>query len=242
VARARAEERTRLQRESSELSVRVREARGELERATARLKKAEGGGSREELRALEKDVSRAAREIAVGSPLETALRPAARSAESRPLEPKVGARVYVPKLRTHAEIAELLGGGKVRIAAGSMKVVVRVDELAEPGAGGSAAAPKAKKPAPRPLPPSTDATPVRTSSNTADVRGLRVDEAREQVEALLDRLLSQGEPAGFVLHGHGTGALKAALREHLTLHRLVAKARAADEEDGGDAFTVFWLA
>jgi hypothetical protein len=29
---------------------------------------------------------------------------------------------------------------------------------------------------------------------------------------------------------------------HLTLHRLVAKARPGDEEDGGDAFTVLWLA
>jgi DNA mismatch repair protein MutS2 len=86
-----------------------------------------------------------------------------------------------------------------------------------------------------------DPTPVRTQSNTVDLRGMRVDEAEDRVEAFIDRLLSEGEPAGFVLHGHGTGALKSAIRDHLAAHRFVARARPADEEDGGDAFTVFWL-
>jgi DNA mismatch repair protein MutS2 len=81
---------------------------------------------------------------------------------------------------------------------------------------------------------------VRTDSITCDVRGLRVDETLERVDVFVDRLLSQGEPAGFVLHGHGTGALKSAIREHLGAHPLIAKARPADNDEGGDAFTVLW--
>jgi DNA mismatch repair protein MutS2 len=84
--------------------------------------------------------------------------------------------------------------------------------------------------------------PVRTRENTLDLRGLRVEEALERIDAFLDRLLSAGEPAGYVLHGHGTGALKAAVREHLTLSKLIDRARPADPDDGGDAFTVLWLA
>ena len=87
----------------------------------------------------------------------------------------------------------------------------------------------------------TDATPVRVDSNTCDVRGMRVDEAIERVEVFIDRLLSEGDPAGFILHGHGTGALKVALRAHLGAHRFVATARAADDDQGGDAFTVLWI-
>ena len=50
------------------------------------------------------------------------------------------------------------------------------------------------------------------------------------------------EPAGFVLHGHGTGVLKSAIRDHLGGHRFIARARSADDDQGGDAFTVFWIA
>ena len=63
----------------------------------------------------------------------------------------------------------------------------------------------------------------------------------ERVDAFIDRLLSLGEPAGFVLHGHGTGALKSAVREHLRKAPHVARAEPAEQADGGDAFTVLWL-
>ncbi|MEZ4407556.1 MAG: Smr/MutS family protein [Polyangiales bacterium] len=82
---------------------------------------------------------------------------------------------------------------------------------------------------------------MRTESNTADVRGLRVDDALGMVDAFLDRVASAGDDAGYVLHGHGTGALKAAVREHLRGSPFVRLARAADPEDGGDAFTMFFL-
>jgi DNA mismatch repair protein MutS2 len=61
------------------------------------------------------------------------------------------------------------------------------------------------------------------------------------VDAFLDRLYGDGNTSGFVLHGHGTGALKAAVREHLRTSAYITRSRAADPEDGGDAFTVFWL-
>jgi len=66
-------------------------------------------------------------------------------------------------------------------------------------------------------------------------------EAIERVDQFVDQMLRVGEPAGFALHGHGTGALKAAVREHLALSRWATDARPADPDDGGDAFTVFWL-
>jgi DNA mismatch repair protein MutS2 len=44
-----------------------------------------------------------------------------------------------------------------------------------------------------------------------------------------------------VLHGHGTGVLKSAIRDHLGGHRFIARVRSADEDQGGDAFTVFWI-
>ena len=92
------------------------------------------------------------------------------------------------------------------------------------------------------MPARTDATPVRVESNTCDIRGMRVEEAIDRVDTFVDRLLADGEPAGFVLHGHGTGALKVAVRAHLGAHPCVATSRTADDDQGGDAFTVLWTA
>ncbi|HVW30764.1 MAG TPA: Smr/MutS family protein [Polyangiaceae bacterium] len=228
-------ERARLQREGSELTARVREARDKLRDVTTRLKK--GEVDREELRAMEKAVNAAGREVALGGALDATLRGAS-STEAKAVENvAVGATVYVPKLRANAEVIEAPARGQVRVAAGALKLTLRLDEIAL--ARGPVAKP-AKKPKLTAPPVRRDATPVRTESITCDVRGLRVDEALERVDAFIDRLLSHGEPAGFVLHGHGTGALKAAIREHLGAHHLVSKARPADDDQGGDAFTVLW--
>jgi DNA mismatch repair protein MutS2 len=47
---------------------------------------------------------------------------------------------------------------------------------------------------------------------------------------------------GFVLHGHGTGALRTAVRQHLKSSAWVAFVEAADKDQGGDAFTMFRVA
>ncbi len=228
-------ERARLAREGSELTARVREARDKLRDATTRLKS--GDVDREALKEIEKAVNAAGREVAIGSALDATLREPSKAAVPSPERLAVGATVFVPKLRTHAEVIEAPARGQVRVAAGGMKLTLRLDELSL-----STTQPQKQKKKPRPVAPPVrrDATPVRTDSITCDVRGLRVEEALERVDVFVDRLLSQGEPAGFILHGHGTGALKAAIREHLGANPLIAKARPAEDDQGGDAFTVLW--
>jgi DNA mismatch repair protein MutS2 len=240
VRRAREQERARLAREGHDLTAAVREARARLRDATERLKK--GDGNRDSLRDIERAVNASAGEVAVGSRIETALR-GEQDEGAAPTEAQLapGDSVFVRKLRTHGIVLEPPARGQVRVSAGAMKLTVRLDELTL-GKGARPASPSVKKPTVYASRARTDATPVRVDSNTCDVRGLRVDEAVERVEAFVDRLLSEGDPAGFVLHGHGTGALKAAIREHLAAHRFVASARPADEDQGGDAFTVLWTA
>ena len=71
-----------------------------------------------------------------------------------------------------------------------------------------------------------------------DVRGMRVEELLREVDAFLDRLLAAGEADCLVLHGHGTGALKQALRDHLSTSPYVASFRGGEDQEGGDAVTV----
>ncbi len=79
---------------------------------------------------------------------------------------------------------------------------------------------------------------ARHDGNTLDLRGHRVDEALGECDAFFDRMTMRGIDIVFLLHGHGTGALKEALRSELRDNRYVKDFAPASEEQGGDAFTV----
>ena len=85
------------------------------------------------------------------------------------------------------------------------------------------------------------AAPVEVRVPLVDLRGMRVDEALRTLELEMDRLLRAGEETVHVLHGHGSGALKAAVRESLARSPYVARARAAESHEGGDGVTVIQL-
>jgi DNA mismatch repair protein MutS2 len=82
------------------------------------------------------------------------------------------------------------------------------------------------------------AAPVEIRVPRVDLRGMRVDEALRTMELELDRHLRAGEAQVQVLHGHGSGALKAAVRESLSRSPYVKRARAAESHEGGDGVTV----
>jgi DNA mismatch repair protein MutS2 len=84
-------------------------------------------------------------------------------------------------------------------------------------------------------------TPLRIEETICDLRGKRVEEGLGLVDSFLDELLRRQEVGGYVLHGHGTGAMKEAVRQHLRAHAVIETSRACERDEGGDAFTVFWL-
>ena len=83
---------------------------------------------------------------------------------------------------------------------------------------------------------------VRLPGNTLDLRGQRVDEAMASVEKFVDQAALRGFDAVFLLHGHGTGALKSALRTWLPQAPGVKQHTPATAEQGGDAYTVVEIA
>ena len=68
-----------------------------------------------------------------------------------------------------------------------------------------------------------------------------VEELIRDVDAFLDGLFTEGAADATILHGHGTGALKQALREHLARSPYVGSFRAGEMHEGGDAVTVVLL-
>jgi DNA mismatch repair protein MutS2 len=71
-----------------------------------------------------------------------------------------------------------------------------------------------------------------------DVRGQAADDALDQVVAALDRAALAGERFLRIIHGHGTGRLKASLREYLKDSPYVEEFRPGDRSEGGDGVTV----
>jgi DNA mismatch repair protein MutS2 len=71
-----------------------------------------------------------------------------------------------------------------------------------------------------------------------DVRGKAADEALDEVVAALDRATMAGVPLLRVIHGHGTGRLKSALRDYFRGSPYVEDFRPGDRSEGGDGVTV----
>jgi DNA mismatch repair protein MutS2 len=233
--------RSELARERDALLVDVRQARSEVRQLRTRMRHGpEAGGSRE----LERELDAAASLVALGSGVDQRLRgesPAA--AESPALA--VGSQVRVRGTAAVLVVLEEPRKGRVRVASGAMKLTVAVAELELVDARAARAEARPVRAAPRPAArpaAALDEPPAKTTDVCLDLRGRRVEESLDAVDAFLDDLLRRHESGGYILHGHGTGALKDALRSHLKGHPAVRAARPAEREEGGDAWTVVWLA
>lgn len=149
-----------------------------------------------------------------------------------------GMSVYVESFRRAGVVDGKPRGREVAVRLGVMRVTVDASELYYPNErarrqhrSGTASEP-GKSPAP---------AIVQTPDNTLDLRGLRVDESIERVELFLDAAYLRGDGAVYIIHGHGTGALKRAVRDWLAGSQYVLEYRRADREEGGDGVTVAYL-
>jgi len=98
--------------------------------------------------------------------------------------------------------------------------------------------------------PPVSSSPRRLSSGgglgldeqtVVDVRGKAADEALDEVVAALDRATLAAAPFLRIIHGHGTGKLKASLRDYLKDSPYVTEFRAGDRAEGGDGVTIATL-
>ncbi|MFL6291636.1 MAG: Smr/MutS family protein, partial [Thermoanaerobaculia bacterium] len=132
--------------------------------------------------------------------------------------------------KLEADRAEVLVNGK--------RVRCRPSELT--AAGPVKKGPTKLKPVPR------DAK-VRDLDEAASIApeinliGQRVEPALEELDSYIDRALVAARKEIRVVHGHGSGRLRQAVREHLRSHRGVTSIRSGAPNEGGDGATVVTL-
>lgn len=85
---------------------------------------------------------------------------------------------------------------------------------------------------------SSDLTEPEGSADRLNIIGLRVSEGLAELERFIDRALINGLSIVTIIHGLGTGALKAAVTEYMKNHPLVAAFRPGEQAEGGAGVTV----
>jgi DNA mismatch repair protein MutS2 len=148
-----------------------------------------------------------------------------------------GLTVYVRSFRRAGVIDGKPRANEVFVRMGVMRVTVNPSEIFYPNeqarrrhrSGAST--------------PSSNPVPVilKTVDNTVDLRGERVDEALERLDLFLDSAYLRGDGSVFVIHGHGTGALKRAVRDWLAGSDYVLEYRRGERDEGGDGVTVAYV-
>jgi DNA mismatch repair protein MutS2 len=130
-----------------------------------------------------------------------------------------------------------IDGDKAEVQEGAARMRLPLTRLVQdPAAGSRELAEEPDGPAFSAPPPSGPAATLEV-----DVRGRRAADAVGAVRERMDAAAMAGLPQVRVIHGHGTGALRAAVREELARHPLVERAEPAPPEAGGDGATIAYL-
>lgn len=149
---------------------------------------------------------------------------------------KVGDKVLLKGLDQKAEILALPDkNNNVHIQMGLIKTKVKISKLA---IYDSNIAKKQVKTSGWTAPSKKFSLDRHELSQTLDLRGYRVEEALDELEAYLDKASLANLTPVYVIHGHGTGALKSVLRDYISTSPYVCKFRVGEQAEGGDGVTV----
>ena len=147
---------------------------------------------------------------------------------------KVGDKLMIKDLNQEAELISLPDKNKnVTIQMGLIKTVVKQDKLAVYDK--KLAKPMMSK---NKLQKTSFKINRYDISQTLDLRGFRCEEALDEIESYLDKASLANLSPVYIVHGHGTGALKQVIRDYLSVSPYVAKFRSGEQAEGGDGVSV----
>ena len=142
---------------------------------------------------------------------------------------QVGQEVVIAELNQAAVVmARPDKDGMVEVRAGILKTKVPLSGLKAPD--------KLAKPREKPVRRSHTRVQLdhdRKASMELNLLGYTVEEAIGEVDRFLDGALMRGQHTVYIIHGMGTGALRAGIQKHLRTHRQVKSFRLGGYGEGG---------
>lgn len=243
------EKREILNRSLREITSLVSNAKGEIETILDEAKK---DRRLERLREAKRSLDRLENQVRSGiQEVVKDLLPPQVSESSAPLPCRPGEEVEVISLGQKGILLEdPTRSSRVQVQVGQVKMTVGADNLrpwhsrsVPSGSSKPMRSAKLRSTAGRNLTEAVDEVEVHLprSENTCDLRGLRVDEALDEAEKYLDRAILSHLSHVYLIHGHGTGALKASLRRYLETSPYVRRFRPGEPQEGGDGVTLVEL-
>ncbi|HVR98589.1 MAG TPA: Smr/MutS family protein [Thermoanaerobaculia bacterium] len=139
-------------------------------------------------------------------------------------------------------VLEKLETGRAEVLVRGKRVRCRPEELVP--ARGGASSPRSEEARSAPVSsrrPSRDLDEAATVPPELNLIGQRVESALEELDSYLDQALLASRKQVRVVHGHGTGRLRQAVREHLRVHPGVTELRPGAPNEGGNGATVVTL-
>ncbi len=156
------------------------------------------------------------------------------SAGSVPHTVTVGQRVHVVSLNSDASVLKAPDAkGQVQVQAGVIKLFVPLSDLRIPE----------KKSTPQKVVtrPREIMTEIKTVKYELDLRGKTVDDAILEIDAYIDQCSMAGRSEFNIIHGKGTGALRAGVQSYLRNHPKVKSYRLGNYGEGDAGVTVVTL-
>jgi DNA mismatch repair protein MutS2 len=209
------------------------QARAEVEAA---IRDVRAAGDAEKLdeaaRAARRKVEEAALRQREKTPAEKRAARGGAKAESTEFELEPGVRVRIESLGRTGTIVDVRDG-KAMVEAGVMRLLLPRDDLTPLPAGDQGGAQPKGRPSGGYI--NTAAADARPE---VDLRGMRPDEVETVLGRALDNALLAGLPTFRIIHGKGTGVLRAHVRELLKADRRISVARPGELFEGGTGVTV----
>jgi len=147
----------------------------------------------------------------------------------------VGDTVEVLKFGTKATVLSIGKDGLYELQSGIMKLCAKKDEIYLLEQEKMPAAKKA------PVPTNRELRSAATSPEL-DIRGMAVDEALPVLDLFLDNAFRANLPSVRIIHGKGTGVLRAAVQDHLRRSKQVKRFRLGVYGEGESGVTIAEMA
>lgn len=148
-----------------------------------------------------------------------------------------GDRVIVQTIGAEGVVTSL-DEQQAEVQVGRLRMRARLDELRLAVSGDDARGERAVE---RPTATRSGSRPTAQPPLELHLRGLRVDEALDELEKRLDAAFLAGMPFIRVVHGKGTGRLREAVRRALRDNRYVHRFESGKPVEGGEGVTVVHL-
>ncbi len=150
-----------------------------------------------------------------------------------------GKRVYVFSMGTEGDVLSVNEKKKeISVLVGQMQLTLKAKDVAIIQSN-----PKVVKPKKHPIDNGSkrEIAPIKQVATEINLLGLRVDEALIEVDAFLDQAMMASLSEVRIIHGLGTGRLKAAISQHLKGHPCVKEFRPGRYGEGSYGVTVVTL-